>query len=537
VGVFVKIGADDDFAGQVVHARRPSDFIDIRKLLYFLNQVKTGAGFLTIQIRKTIGNPFRLVTVPLRQLRRVASKVRSQIAVRAPAHTDSLKEVRAHEYFAQSEALLQNDQPEAAWHSFRECLKSSSEPTHFLVAALCLIVGLGRYKEGVSVFAQSNALRRKKAVTIGLTASRIRFLDHTWAGAFGHIAELDYPIKLGILEGRGRDDTILYVRPETKVPNRFLLEQWRPHLKIVEQEADLPLPLDSLQALCFDFRGPLLADGSTQHYWNVAADVYRRWHAESRKPILTLPPDVHRKGQLALENVGLPKDAWFVALHVREAASKNLHASWHNVLNASIDDYLPAIKEVTRRGGWVIRIGDPAMTPLQPMPNVLDYCHSDIRSDWMDVYLLARARIFLGTSSGPAYVPQDYGVPCVLTNWWPPAQRPWHPQDIFIPKLYRQVKSDTILTLSQSLAEPFGYCNSVSYLKESHGVVVEANSPRDIHVAISEMLDRLDEISHYTDEDQDLQNRADQIYQSNGGHGMASISRGFLKRYSSSFLK
>jgi putative glycosyltransferase (TIGR04372 family) len=253
----------------------------------------------------------------------------------------------------------------------------------------------------------------------------------------------------------------------------------------------LPVPLDNLQALCFDFRGPLLADGSTAHYWEAAANVYRRWHAQNKNPILTLQPTIAQRGRLSLTSVGIPNDAWFVTLHVRESTFKNYHVSLHGVLDANIADYLPAINEITSRGGWVIRIGDPTMTPLQPMPNVFDYCQSNIRFDWMDVFLLACSRFFLGTSSRPAYVPQDYGVPCALTNWWPPAQRPWHPQDIFVPKLYRQLKS-ALLTLSNSLAEPFGYCNSIDYLRESQGVTVEANSSSDIRAAVCEMLDRLD---------------------------------------------
>jgi len=493
--------------------------------------------FLLGQIQKTIADPFRVARIAARKLRLAAFKALSTIAKSELVPPESLRAVLAQEHYMRSETFIQNDQPEAAWQSLRECLKISDDPTHFFVGALCLIVGMGRYKEGLAVFAQSNASRQKKAAALGLPASRVRYLDDIWVGAFGHLAELDYPIKLGILEGRRRDDTILYIRPTTKIANRFLLEQWRPHLKIVEQEADLPLSLESMQALCFDFRGPLMADGSTEHYWKAAADVYRRWHAENRKPILTLPPDTDQRGRLALENVGIPTDAWFVTLHVREAASKNLHASLHNTLNARIGDYLPAIDEITKRGGWVIRIGDPAMTPLPPMTNVHDYSHSSIKCDWMDIYLLARARFFVGTSSGPAYVPQDYGVPCVLTNWWPPAQRPWHPQDIFVPKLYRQSERRSLLSLSRSLAEPFGYCNSLAYLRERYGVVIEDNSSQDIHAATCEMLERLDGSVSYSNEDKDLQRSADQIYRLNDAYGMASISRDFLKKYAPQFLK
>ena len=117
-------------------------------------------------------------------------------------------------------------------------------------------------------------------------------------------------------------------------------------------------------------------------------------------------------------------------------------------------------------GGWVIRMGDPSMVALPSMPNVLDYCHSDLRADWMDVFIAAHCRFMIGTSSGPAYVPPLYGVPSVLTNWWPPAQRPWHPST-FSFQNGAQIGDGRLLTLSETLREPFSYCHSLTYLEMS----------------------------------------------------------------------
>ena len=143
-------------------------------------------------------------------------------------------------------------------------------------------------------------------------------------------------------------------------------------------------------------------------------------------------------------------------------------------------------------GGWVIRMGDPSMVALPSMPNVLDYCHSDLRSDWMDVFIAAHCRFMIGTSSGPAYVPPLYGVPSVLTNWWPPAQRPWHPSDIFIPKMMRRMVDGRLLTLSETLREPFSYCHSLNYLGQVENIRVEDNDPEVIRAAVLEMFDRLE---------------------------------------------
>lgn len=506
--------------------------------------ITAAARFGLLQIQKTLRQPSRVAAIPyffaLPFVRKAYLSVRQDYLKHMPsAHVPILSAHArkitnrdlAFDYFLKGHRLLQAGRPEEAWEAMSRSIKRSNDTGRLFSAALTALVGLGRYKEAIAVFARANEMRQERKKALGLTESPLRFLDQTWSGSFGHIAEIDYAVKLGILEGRAIEDTILYVPPFVKVPNRFLLEQWQPHVTIVSEEASLPLPPASLDALCFDFRGPLLADGSTVHYWEAAAKTYRRWYAEKRGPVLGFPEDVARRGRDALEKAGIPRDAWYVVLHVREAASKAIHSTLHNVLNAQIADYLPAIEEITRRGGWVIRAGDPAMTPLPPMTNVFDYCHSDIRSEWMDIFLFATGRFFIGTSSGPAYVPPLYDVPCVLTNWWPPAQRPWHPGDIFIPKRYRRLSDGTYLTLSETLGEPYGYCNSTDYLKRHKNVIVEDNAPADIHAAICEMFARLEGSAKYDLEDLQLRKRAEHIYETNAGHGMASISRDFLKSH------
>lgn len=220
-------------------------------------------------------------------------------------------------------------------------------------------------------------------------------------------------------------------------------------------------------------------------------------------------------------------------------ATQGITRALHGVLNGNIHDYLPGIDEVVRRGGWVIRMGDPSMSPLPPLPNVLDYCHSGIRSDWMDVFLAASSRFFIGTSSGVCYVAQNYGVPCVLTNWWPPAQRPWQSGDIFVPKLIRPLESGgPALSLEQSLNEPFGYCNSVDYLGQKHGLTVQDNDPEDIRAAVAEMLDRLDGRAIYDQTDIAVRAHAETIYaamalklyDSPAAFGAAALARDFLRR-------
>lgn len=434
-------------------------------------------------------------------------------------------------YFVAGHQLLQLDRPEEAWRCFEQCLRHSHDPEHYFLSAIALYHGLGRFSEARLLWQRANELRGAQARTLGVADSRLRVLDEIWARHIGHTAALDYVIKLGILEGRSRDETILYIAPTTHVANRFLLEQFKPHLKFVERPEALAFGEAGVKALRFDFLGPRTPDGTTVYFWELAARTYRRWYAEGRAPLLAFPPETDERGWTALRRAGVPAGAWFVALHVRAGAWKRRHLGLHQILNAEISAYLPAIAEITRRGGWVIRMGDPSMAPLPPMANVLDYCHSALRADWMDVFLAARCRFMLGTSSGPAYLPALYGVPSVLTNWWPPGQPPWHPSDLFIPKLHQRADNGRYLTLRETLAEPFSFCHSQDYLANARNIRIVDNDPDVIRAGVVEMLARLEGVLTVDPEVERLREEADRLYDTCGCQGMGRLAAGFARAH------
>jgi putative glycosyltransferase (TIGR04372 family) len=137
----------------------------------------------------------------------------------------------------------------------------------------------------------------------------------------------------------------------------------------------------------------------------------------------------------------------------------------------------------------------------------------------------------LGTSSGPAYLPPLYGVSSVLTNWWPPGQPPWHPSDLFIPKLLRRIDDGRHLTLRETLAEPFSFCHSEDYLRNTHKVEVVDNDSEVIWAAVVEMLDRLDGMAAVDAEVERLREQADRIYEACGCHGMGRLASGFVRTH------
>lgn len=199
-------------------------------------------------------------------------------------------------------------------------------------------------------------------------------------------------------------------------------------------------------------------------------------------------------------------------------------------LNADLAAYLPAIQAIVERGGVVIRIGDPSMSPLPSIPGAFDYARSSLKSEWMDIYLMSACRLFIGTSSGPAYVPPLFGVPCVLTNWFPTGQRPFNERDIFIPKLIQLGNPPRTLRFEDMIAPPLGYAVRWQHAKESNYSLIP-NTADEIRDVVVEMLDRLDGKAVYSEDDLSLQHIFDAVSETNFCYGNSRMEREFLLQH------
>jgi len=145
-----------------------------------------------------------------------------------------------------------------------------------------------------------------------------------------------------------------------------------------------PEVVDSLQGYCSVMRG-----ASRVH------DVQSRW--ADRAPLFRLSEAEIARGEGQLRILGIPEGAWFVCVHSREGGYSPGDEWQHSFRNANISDYTDAMRAIVARGGWCVRVGDPTMRPLDPMAGVVDYARSSSKSDWMDLFLCARCRFFLGS--------------------------------------------------------------------------------------------------------------------------------------------
>jgi putative glycosyltransferase (TIGR04372 family) len=121
--------------------------------------------------------------------------------------------------------------------------------------------------------------------------------------------------------------------------------------------------------------------------------------------------------QALIERMGIPRDAWFVCIHVRENGFRN-DKGRREYRNSDIKNYIPAIQEITSRGGWVVRMGDNTMTPLPVMEGVFDYPFSNFKSDLMDLCLIKNCCFYIGCQSGTYDIAKMFNKPVLLLNMY-----------------------------------------------------------------------------------------------------------------------
>jgi putative glycosyltransferase (TIGR04372 family) len=360
-------------------------------------------------------------------------------------------------HFHQAHAALRNADANLALHHLKKCRRMVPREwfVPFTIAQVYLVI-VGDIHEAIRMFKYARRMRQS-IYTPKEGKPPCRFLNVFWGHQIGHIANMEHLIKREILLNRDPKKLIL-LSPETPA-NQALLDKMGAYITVAKSEAELPLPREALMSVLEDYYICESLDGLTKHWWHASPEISRAWERARRQPLLTLTDEERARGRAALRSVGIADNAWFASLHIRESGFK-AHEEFTKVelgLNADVASFLPAVRAVVERGGKVIRIGDPSMTPLPAMPGMLDYAHSPLKSDWMDVFLLGACRFFIGTSSGPAYVPPLFGVPCALTNWFPTGSRPFNDRDIYIPKLLQVGNPPRILRFENMVAPPLGY--------------------------------------------------------------------------------
>ena len=115
------------------------------------------------------------------------------------------------------------------------------------------------------------------------------------------------------------------------------------------------------------------------------------------------------------KTLGMLESDWYVCLHVRENGFR-ADKGRRDYRNSNIYNYIKAIKEITSRGGWVVRMGDDTMLRLPNMDRVVDYPFSKYKNDLNDIILIKNCYFYLGVQSGILDVANLFSKNVLITN-------------------------------------------------------------------------------------------------------------------------
>jgi putative glycosyltransferase (TIGR04372 family) len=324
----------------------------------------------------------------------------------------------------------------------------------------------------------------------------------------------------------------IMLAPRDLVCNWSFLDYWRPYVTVVD-DPKLIEKLAPLKArVPFNLVYVRMPNGKAISKARAYFAVQEEWQRQGRDVLLHLSQSHVDRGREGLRRMGMPDGAWFVGVHVREPGFlKEAPGSSEAFRNANIAAYLPAMEEITRRGGWVIRLGDPSMTPLPAMPQVVDYAVSPLKSEEMDVFLMASCRFLLGTTSGPVMVSELFGVPVGAADYFPIGGLLHTSKDVIIPKPYRHKATGRMLHFEEYLKMPLAFTYDSEYF-DSLGLEALNSEPEDILDLVIEMLERTEGQWPYDAEDEKLNARWHEISRPfTLGQVGCRVGRGFLRRH------
>lgn len=435
--------------------------------------------------------------------------------------SESLNAKKVEELLRAARSLIKNNETTAALEKHRHGtelfpksldLKYSLAQTHFL---------RGEWSKYLAVSAEADQLMRQLAAEQSLDIAQVHFLGNGWTGPLGHISLLDAVIKLQELNLLSDQKRILLYDPQYS-SNSALLKLFLP--KILNIKSDVRLIEKFTQKFNSIVDNVPIYRLKTKivDQWSAIDIANQAWSKEHREPVIKLSDSIEARGMTVLKRWGLPLDAWFVVIHVREGD----HRAHARLQNAEIATYFPMMREIASRGGWVIRMGSPLMSPLPDMPNVVDYAHATERVDWMDVFLWAKAKFSVATNSGGSEVPMCFGTPVIRTNYSSYGHCSFFERSFMVPKLYKLKTEQAPMSLQQTLQTPIPWCESTVH--ENIEFEVINNSSQDLVDAAVEMFSRFDKNNWDMTQDQE---KAQKIRVNEGAVGGLAISQSFLDNH------
>jgi putative glycosyltransferase (TIGR04372 family) len=263
------------------------------------------------------------------------------------------------------------------------------------------------------------------------------------------------------------------------------------------------IPVFVSRPLTLFFNGMLPLLKRTPFHQDLPMNCDEYYEFNNAKPSIYFTTDEIKKGRKLLSqmNVDLNKTE-FVCIFARDDAYlKHIdpYKNWdyQNARDADINNLIETAKYLIEKGFTVIRIGSIVKKPINFYhEKMIDYPYSKLKSDFLDIYLLAHCKFILASgSSGLINVGNIFDKPTLTVNLAEHWLAPWAKDNLFIPKKFKYRNSNDYLRFEDALKLGTFWNNPTAL-----GLEPEEMSPHDILEATQEMLARLGSTFNYSPE-------------------------------------
>jgi len=231
------------------------------------------------------------------------------------------------------------------------------------------------------------------------------------------------------------------------------------------------------------------------------------------KPHLSFTPEEERRGWAELRALGISDGVPFLCVNARDPAYKARLAPHETKYmqvyrDTVINTYVPMAETMVRRGYIAIRMGATVQKPLRTgNPRIIDYA-TTARTEFLDVFLCAHCRFFLGDSAGLYALPLIFRRPIAVVNYVSLQYLMFSadPRGIFITKKFWLRDERRFMTFREILESGAGRFLRAD-LFEQYGIELIDNTPEEITAVAVEMDERIKGTWRTTEEDEKLQAR------------------------------
>jgi putative glycosyltransferase (TIGR04372 family) len=282
-----------------------------------------------------------------------------------------------------------------------------------------------------------------------------------------------------------------------------------------------------------------MKNGAPNQYFSINKILSEKKQKNILEPLFKLSENDKIIGDKILKEFGISASSWHVTLHVRISGYRTGDKDYFR--NADIFNYLPAIETVIKKGGIVFRVGDKSMPALPKIKGLIDYCHTTLKSDFMDVYLAATSKFIIGTSSGYWSLGRLFNIPVLMTNC-PNASifYTMTDNDIFLPKKIFGKDSKKILSLEEFFSPNLAIRVFWNDYIKNNNIILEENTSEDLKMSTDLMItnfifnNKSQKITtdKYQNLSNDITNRCGQVFTKNKINSFAKIPDFILKNYS-----